>query len=445
MSDSVSKLKLLCELLKINCLVRHFPKEVLGLPELGYLDLWFNDFEGPLPIKMFEKLPDAIFLNSKRELFLAREKKQRLGQECRTILSEKVDCEATGCRMPTSGGASKPKPLRRALVEAPKYEPSQEPKPSPHPIKPSPSQKQMSNASHAVAFPPTIDGTHKSTPPQVAPLPPTRVFSPAPLVQSPPSLPRPLSTTISTITSSTTRPFFATINTITSSTTTRPLSTTTRPFSTAASKITSTSTTTYPFVWCKSTMAQQDDGAILPNEIELLNDKAIMCKVSKKKDQFGSYKGPFTVSRITLDPILLDEFGPLAMTSQTEVNNPKRAVEVEVKVQPNSPIWAVDDELKVFSPTRAVIAEGYNPIRAADADGYSPIRAVNPKLDSPIKEVKAEVYSPNKADKAEMYWPLMAANGCNEKIKKREKTDHFEVGSSCSEEPMGKKIKMEEF
>ncbi|CAA0827613.1 Pollen-specific leucine-rich repeat extensin-like protein 4 [Striga hermonthica] len=155
MSDSISKVKLLYGLLKINRPVGPFLKVVLGLLELRYLDLWFNDFEGPIPIKLFEKLPDAIFLNSKRELFLAREKKQRLGQECQTVLSEKVDSEATGCRMPTSRGASKPKPPKKGSppkVEAPKYEPNHEPKPSPHPIKPSPSQKQMPNASHAGFF-----------------------------------------------------------------------------------------------------------------------------------------------------------------------------------------------------------------------------------------------------------------------------------------------------
>ncbi|CAA0833529.1 Unknown protein [Striga hermonthica] len=190
-------------------------------------------------------------------------------------------------------------------------------------------------------------------------------------------------------------------------------------------------------------MLKEDDGALLPSGIEQLNDKAFMFKVSKKKDQFGSYNGPFTVARITADPILLDRFGPLPITSQEsngELLSPIRAVEAKV----NSPKRAVQAELKDNSPISAAHSEMYSPMRDEDDEGYSPIRAVTTEQYSPNRAVKAEVHSPNWVAKGEMDCPLIAGNGCKEKTKKREQTEVFVEGSCCSEEPKGhKKIKIE--
>ncbi|GER39842.1 inositol hexakisphosphate anddiphosphoinositol-pentakisphosphate kinase 1, partial [Striga asiatica] len=47
-----------------------------------------------------------------------------------------------------------------------------------------------------------------------------------------------------------------------------------------------------------------------------LTESTLIFKVSNKKDQFGSYNGPFTVARITVDPILVNRFGVLANPSQ---------------------------------------------------------------------------------------------------------------------------------
>ncbi|GER36328.1 CD209 antigen [Striga asiatica] len=168
---------------------------------------------------------------------------------------------------------------------------------------------------------------------------------------------------------------------------------------------------------------KQDDGPNLPIEIELLTYKAIMFKISKKNDQIGPYNGPFTVARITADPIFLNRFGPLANPSQES-----KAEEVY------SPIRAVKAE-EVYSPIRVVKAEVYNPIRVVKAEEvYSPITAVNAEVYNPIMVVKAEVYS-----------PISVVKGCKEETKKIEQTELFGDGSSCSEEPMGKKkIKLEE-
>ncbi|GER52285.1 replication protein A 70 kDa DNA-binding subunit [Striga asiatica] len=77
----------------------------------------------------------------------------------------------------------------------------------------------------------------------------------------------------------------------------------------------------------------QDDGVYLPIEIDMLTYKAIMFKVSKKKDQIGPYNGSFMVSRITADPILHNRFGPLAIPSQEskaeDVYSPIRDVKAE--------------------------------------------------------------------------------------------------------------------
>ncbi|GER33784.1 replication protein A 70 kDa DNA-binding subunit [Striga asiatica] len=50
--------------------------------------------------------------------------------------------------------------------------------------------------------------------------------------------------------------------------------------------------------------AVDNDGSDLPLDLELLTHEVLLFTVSKKKDQFGSYIGLFTVSRITADHIL---------------------------------------------------------------------------------------------------------------------------------------------
>ncbi|GER29589.1 DNA ligase [Striga asiatica] len=50
---------------------------------------------------------------------------------------------------------------------------------------------------------------------------------------------------------------------------------------------------------------EENDGSDLPLDLELLKNKMLLFKVSKKKDQFGSYIGPSTISRITADHILV--------------------------------------------------------------------------------------------------------------------------------------------
>ena len=49
-----------------NRFVGGFPSVVLKLPNLKYLDIRYNDFEGPLPPKLFENDLDAIFMNNNR-------------------------------------------------------------------------------------------------------------------------------------------------------------------------------------------------------------------------------------------------------------------------------------------------------------------------------------------------------------------------------------------
>ncbi|CAA0815730.1 Unknown protein [Striga hermonthica] len=58
--------------------------------------------------------------------------------------------------------------------------------------------------------------------------------------------------------------------------------------------------------------ARENDGSVLPIDLEILIHKVLLFKVSKKKGQFGSYNGPFTVSRLTADHILVNRFGSLA-------------------------------------------------------------------------------------------------------------------------------------
>ncbi|GER42067.1 replication protein A 70 kDa DNA-binding subunit [Striga asiatica] len=148
---------------------------------------------------------------------------------------------------------------------------------------------------------------------------------------------------------------------------------------------------------------KDDDGVELLNDISMLLSKAVMLKVSKNKDQIEPYKGPFTVSRITADPILLNRFGPLGISSQ--------ATKAE----------------EVCSPMRVVKAEAID----------SPIRAVNAEEgDNPIMVEKAVLYSPIRAGEAAVYSPNRAVKDCIEDPKKRQQSDW--------EEPMGKKkIKLE--
>ncbi|KAL8507927.1 hypothetical protein ACS0TY_018468 [Phlomoides rotata] len=63
----IRKLKLLYELdVSNNRFVGAFPMVILDLPELKYLDLWFNDFKGEFPPTLFDKKLDVIFLNGNR-------------------------------------------------------------------------------------------------------------------------------------------------------------------------------------------------------------------------------------------------------------------------------------------------------------------------------------------------------------------------------------------
>ncbi|GER25476.1 replication protein A 70 kDa DNA-binding subunit [Striga asiatica] len=148
---------------------------------------------------------------------------------------------------------------------------------------------------------------------------------------------------------------------------------------------------------------KDDDGSELPNEIKMLLSKDVMLKISKNKDQIGPYKGQYTVSRITADPILLNRFGPLGISSQ--------ATKAE----------------ELCSPMRTVKAEVID----------SPIRAVNAEeVDSPIMVEKGVLYSPIRAVKAAVNSPNRAVKDFIEDPKKRQQTD--------GEDPMGKKkIKLE--
>ncbi|KAE8653982.1 Pollen-specific leucine-rich repeat extensin-like protein 4 [Hibiscus syriacus] len=63
---SFSKLTLLHELDVNNRFVGHFPRVVISIPLLKYLDLRYNNFEGELPSELFEKDLDSLFLNNNR-------------------------------------------------------------------------------------------------------------------------------------------------------------------------------------------------------------------------------------------------------------------------------------------------------------------------------------------------------------------------------------------
>ncbi|KAL8516344.1 hypothetical protein ACS0TY_014848 [Phlomoides rotata] len=52
-----------------NRFVGGFPKVVLALPSLKFLDLRFNDFEGSVPSQIFDKDLDALFLNDNKFRF----------------------------------------------------------------------------------------------------------------------------------------------------------------------------------------------------------------------------------------------------------------------------------------------------------------------------------------------------------------------------------------
>ncbi|GER50117.1 UDP-3-O-acyl N-acetylglycosamine deacetylasefamily protein [Striga asiatica] len=150
-----------------------------------------------------------------------------------------------------------------------------------------------------------------------------------------------------------------------------------------------------------------NDGSYLPLDLELLTHKLVLFKVSKKKDQFGEYNGPYTVSRLTADHILVNRFGSLANMSQDS------------------------NAEDMYSPIRVVKAE----------EVYIPIMAVNSvEVNSPIRAVKDEENSPIRAVKAEVNSPIEAVKGCKEDVKKREQT-----GSGYNEVMMGKKkIKIEQ-
>ncbi|KAH7517918.1 hypothetical protein FEM48_Zijuj09G0115200 [Ziziphus jujuba var. spinosa] len=65
--ESFKRLKLMHEFdVSNNRLVGPFPKVVLQWPEVTYLDLRYNEFEGKLPPELFVKQFDAIFLNNNR-------------------------------------------------------------------------------------------------------------------------------------------------------------------------------------------------------------------------------------------------------------------------------------------------------------------------------------------------------------------------------------------
>ncbi|MCD7448043.1 hypothetical protein HAX54_037357 [Datura stramonium] len=64
---ALQNLKLLDEIdFSNNRFVGPFPKVVLELPKLKFLDLRYNEFEGSVPSELFDKNLDAIFLNNNR-------------------------------------------------------------------------------------------------------------------------------------------------------------------------------------------------------------------------------------------------------------------------------------------------------------------------------------------------------------------------------------------
>jgi hypothetical protein len=44
-----------------NRFVGLFPAALLDVPKLSYLDIWFNNFEDPIPPELFQRPYDAIF------------------------------------------------------------------------------------------------------------------------------------------------------------------------------------------------------------------------------------------------------------------------------------------------------------------------------------------------------------------------------------------------
>ncbi|MCD7454641.1 hypothetical protein HAX54_025441 [Datura stramonium] len=158
-----------------NWVVGKFLDVVVQLPNLRFLDLRFNEFEGELPRQVFERNLDALFINNNifssklpdsfgnspvsimafadQQNCLRERPGQRSELDCQIFLSDEVDCSTYKCALPP---------------------------PSPTPLNP---------CCTCSLPPPSLTPTSTPLPPLPSPQP-----SPLPLIVSPSSLlPPPLS------------------------------------------------------------------------------------------------------------------------------------------------------------------------------------------------------------------------------------------------------------